>query len=736
MWGPPPPYSNHSSPACREPIFSLLPHQNAGSPLRGHHHHHCQMQRHRRPTDPRCFEELSTATPAEGMINTNDAGKNIAVENYLDTNTEIAISGDATSEINSNLSTSKDRVSNTLPARRTKKRTDISSVKSVSNIPFSFDQQQKNIKVLQDNFPPISNSNALPRTNVQLLFEPQCVKNPENFPNAKHNIKKVCTNEPEEIDNRYTQSLSSVPISSRNDMVEGSAMAHYRPCHQDIVNSAFEELECVQRNKNEPTESEVYFADVSSCCNVSVRNDGQDSSLYDEVSNPQKHRLMMIALRERTMGYPMSGHVHKLQDMFTEKNHKQNIQAEIIHQNSSTAETHDFHQSLGESENGNQYLHRICDEGNAMSCHSSGDKEQTVNCFNQQRPLSTNNQNSITHLQSKMAADQESSLTENIDDICHKSIHTTSRTFLDLGNRKPVCNNRIDLSKDSSEHNLSNTSGYPTNENNDSSLVSPMSSVSTSSPNNFSAETIESCEIFYLPENNSTREVVSDSTSALSTISKDMFNNYPSTQKTLYEQDTNMQKNKFLLQQQRNNLLNLGCENTDFLPLHRNEQLFLAPDAQYETISQSSQVNVPQSYVCNMHPSNFTVSQDGFNGNISTHTALRTNITHHNVHDSSIQHGHRCLNLPLHNSNTTSDNPQTMKNINMSECPYQAATSTEEEETESHNQHSNCYSDATMDSGCHSGSEFPSNRRGGKITSRTVPEIKDVGVTIVRSVNV
>lgn len=38
----------------------------------------------------------------------------------------------------------------------------------------------------------------------------------------------------------------------------------------------------------------MYFADVSSCCNISVRNDGQDSSLYDEALESQKPRLMSL----------------------------------------------------------------------------------------------------------------------------------------------------------------------------------------------------------------------------------------------------------------------------------------------------------------------------------------------------------------------------------------------------------------------------------------------------------
>lgn len=59
-----------------------------------------------------------------------------------------------------------------------------------------------------------------------------------------------------------------------------------------MENAAFQNQESPPQ-KTEATESEVYFADVSSCC-VSVRNDGQDSSLYDEALESQKPRLISL----------------------------------------------------------------------------------------------------------------------------------------------------------------------------------------------------------------------------------------------------------------------------------------------------------------------------------------------------------------------------------------------------------------------------------------------------------
>nr|CAH7760227.1 unnamed protein product [Callosobruchus chinensis] len=69
----------------------------------------------------------------------------------------------------------------------------------------------------------------------------------------------------------------------------------FLPRLQGVENAAFQKQE-TSPQKPEATESEVYFADVSSCCNISVRNDGQDSSLYDEavMDTQQKPRLMSL----------------------------------------------------------------------------------------------------------------------------------------------------------------------------------------------------------------------------------------------------------------------------------------------------------------------------------------------------------------------------------------------------------------------------------------------------------
>lgn len=138
-----------------------------------------------------------------------------------------------------------DRISHTLPVRKIKKRTDMASVKS--NV------QQPN------------------RTNVQSIFN----QNPQEEP------KNDCEHDYHE------------PNISESKSSTESQKCRFLPRLQGVENAAFHKQENSPQ-KPEAPESEVYFADVSSCCNISVRNDGQDSSLYDEALESQKPRLMSL----------------------------------------------------------------------------------------------------------------------------------------------------------------------------------------------------------------------------------------------------------------------------------------------------------------------------------------------------------------------------------------------------------------------------------------------------------
>lgn len=138
-------------------------------------------------------------------------------------------------------STYADRTSHTLPVRKLKKRVDISTVKSVTQSP----NNKTNVK------------NVFP-----LYSEEQQEKSEECKYHESIETKKSIDNQP----------------------------CRFLPRLQGVENAAFQQ----ETQKMEPTESEVYFADVSSCCNISVRND-HDSSLYDEaLDTTQKPRLISL----------------------------------------------------------------------------------------------------------------------------------------------------------------------------------------------------------------------------------------------------------------------------------------------------------------------------------------------------------------------------------------------------------------------------------------------------------
>lgn len=133
-----------------------------------------------------------------------------------------------------------DRTSHTLPVRKLKKRVDISSVKSVTQSPNN-------------------------KTNVKNVFP--------TYAEEQQKVEECKYHEP-------------IETNKSND----NQQCRFLPRLQGVENAAFQQ----ETQKMEPTESEVYFADVSSCCNISVRND-HDSSLYDEaLDTTQKPRLISL----------------------------------------------------------------------------------------------------------------------------------------------------------------------------------------------------------------------------------------------------------------------------------------------------------------------------------------------------------------------------------------------------------------------------------------------------------
>lgn len=131
----------------------------------------------------------------------------------------------------------RDRCSNTLPNRKAKKRIEIGANKSIGP-----NQTQQ-------------------RINVQNVFN--------NLQSQSNNQSEASENEYNEPTHPKTEPSSSNPTPQH---------AKNRRIKLGIENTGFQPIEAVEREMVngklvEPAESEVYFADVSSCCNISVKND-------------------------------------------------------------------------------------------------------------------------------------------------------------------------------------------------------------------------------------------------------------------------------------------------------------------------------------------------------------------------------------------------------------------------------------------------------------------------------
>ncbi|XP_030756895.1 uncharacterized protein LOC115882790 isoform X2 [Sitophilus oryzae] len=236
VWGPPPPYSNPNSPARR------YIHQ---SPARYHHMHH-----HPHGHESHCQMSENHQFRSSRRTRVHSGNK----DNYENT-TEPEIHHVNENSESTDTSSCVERVTHTLPVRKIKKRSanDMASVKSTS-------QPQNH------------------RTNVQNVFT-------QSGQEETHQ---------EHVENDYHEP-NIVPETNKPSNSDAQ-QCRFLPRLQGVENAAFQKQE-PSPQKPETTESEVYFADVSSCCH-SVRNDGQDSSLYDEALESNQKSARLISLQK------------------------------------------------------------------------------------------------------------------------------------------------------------------------------------------------------------------------------------------------------------------------------------------------------------------------------------------------------------------------------------------------------------------------------------------------------
>lgn len=265
VWGPPPPYSDPNSPARRinnngrYQYISSVPMQcqpttvviqgemqvaNVQS-VQSIEHHQRSIQETPPPMtySPSAQAHLLAQAVPQMRKQRHSSGKS-----HKDTNFENAPSDSD--------GPSRDKFSNTLPVRKVKKRHVDHGVKSIGS----------------------GGHNPVQRVNVQEIFRPQStvIEHEYNEPAVIVNVPGTSTRGDE------LQQQQIIRQSRRAKMTKG------------VENNGFLELavtsgpdtdhssSCKQEvRQGEPAESEVYFGDVSSCCNISVQND----NFYDDSSS-------------------------------------------------------------------------------------------------------------------------------------------------------------------------------------------------------------------------------------------------------------------------------------------------------------------------------------------------------------------------------------------------------------------------------------------------------------------
>lgn len=235
VWGPPPPYSDPNSPARRGRYQYIHP-----NPC------HSMLEQHIPPNQPvpECHQQHSSSATdshseqfcpqGSGVVNGQQLPRSAAKRQTQFKTKENYENAPSDSD-----GGQRDRFSNTLPVRKTKKRVEVAANKSIGP-----NQPQQ-------------------RVNVQNVF---------------NNLQAESNNQSEASENEYNEPTHPNTDPSSTNITPQHALN--RRIKLGIENTGFQPIDAVEHGEmiNGNAESEVYFADVSSCCNISVKND----NFYEE----------------------------------------------------------------------------------------------------------------------------------------------------------------------------------------------------------------------------------------------------------------------------------------------------------------------------------------------------------------------------------------------------------------------------------------------------------------------
>lgn len=255
VWGPPPPYSDPNSPARRGRLqynyasqcHQIMEHQVMPQTAQPQHQpgmNSLECHQHTAATENHAMEPFCHQ-PVQQLNHRANSKKQAMMHKQKET---------AETSTPSDSDTQRENMSNTLPFRKAKKRMD-AGVKSIGP------------------------NQSTARVNVQNVFNP--VQNA-----SVHHELDYST----ELGADEAGCSGNATASTGNN---AGAMSHPPSFkHKGTKSKAGVEntgFQAIDENKAsfEPPESEVYFADVSSCCNTSVKND----TFFDEVNQkPQKRK--------------------------------------------------------------------------------------------------------------------------------------------------------------------------------------------------------------------------------------------------------------------------------------------------------------------------------------------------------------------------------------------------------------------------------------------------------------
>lgn len=261
VWGPPPPYSDPNSPARRAYYQYIQPaHQISSSSA---------------PSNVNPIINISTNESVHNQFSDQAATSNCCQSSSIQrsNNSTMGSIGNfkskgeyentpSDSDCTANVR-ERDRFSNTLPTRKIKKRLDPGN-KSIG-----------------------PNSQSSQRINVQQVFA--SVDNDEG-----------------EQEYRQPQSLEEDSLSSvQRSKCVGVENNGFQNSSEST--NAAQNVDPHTQSSSDPAESEVYFADVSSCCNMSVKNDH-----YYEDTRASQRILISKNQTHHTHTHPHSHHPHHL----------------------------------------------------------------------------------------------------------------------------------------------------------------------------------------------------------------------------------------------------------------------------------------------------------------------------------------------------------------------------------------------------------------------------------------